>query len=310
MTFSNKRNFPTVLFTTLLVIFLSFGTVTAQVGIGTTNPQAMLDIVASDPANPTAKDGFLMPRVTSLTQNFQSIAVGTMVFYSGGTGVGNGNMKNTVYYYDGNNWKNLSGETASSTDPKTLYDWDDVHNGVVYWIDPINPYHYKIVSPYQLGGIVYGDNSGSVDCMGHVCDSGTFDSRSKTLGWIAAHPSLNAANYQDYANSAAHFFNGVNGVGNSAIGWSLPSTDELLYLVAQRNSINPKFLENAPTYTNLDVTERYWSSEQYTSDWTSGGVTYPLGNGGIYVLDAIGYVTTKDNSATDIGARFIKEIGR
>ena len=42
----------------------------AQVGIGTTTPQAMLDVVASDPANPNAKDGFLMPRVTSLTQEF------------------------------------------------------------------------------------------------------------------------------------------------------------------------------------------------------------------------------------------------
>ena len=306
MKFSITRNFSIALLTTLAVAILSFGNARAQVGIGTTNPQAMLDIVASDPANPTAKDGFLMPRVTSLTQDFQLTAIGSMVFYSGPTGVGNGNMKNTVYFFDGNNWKNLSGETAVTTDPKTLFDWDDVHNGIVYWIDPINPYHYKIVSPYQLGDIVYGDNSGSVDCMGHVCDSGHFDSRSKTLAWIAAHPGLNAANYQDYANSAAHFFNGVNGVGNTAIGWSLPSTDELLYLVAQRGSINPKFSANATTYTVIDSTKRYWSSEQYTASWPGG----QWGDGGIYVLDEIGYVTTKDNSASAIGARFIKEIGR
>ena len=110
----------------------------AQVGIGTTSPQAMLDVLASDPDNPTAKDGFLMPRVTSLSQDFQSTTVGTMVFYTGSTGTGNGNMKNTIYFFDGNNWKNMSGESASTTDPKSLYDWDAVHKGVVYWIDPSN----------------------------------------------------------------------------------------------------------------------------------------------------------------------------
>lgn len=132
----------------------------AQVGIGTTTPQAMLDVVASDPANPTAKDGFLMPRVTSLTQDFQATAVGTMVFYTGPTGTGHGNMKNTVYFFDGNNWKNMSGEIASTTDPKALYEYDAVNKGVVYWIDPDDPYHYKIVSPFQLGDIKYGDSSG------------------------------------------------------------------------------------------------------------------------------------------------------
>jgi len=104
-----------------LTLALSFSWATvAQVGIGTTTPQAMLDVVASDPANPTAMDGFLMPRVSSLTQDFQPTAVGTMVFYNGPTGTGHGNMKNTVYFYDGNNWKNLAGETASTTDPKAL----------------------------------------------------------------------------------------------------------------------------------------------------------------------------------------------
>ena len=301
--FSLRSNLQLLAFASLL---FTFSQLNAQVGIGTTNPQAMLDIVASDPANPTAKDGFLMPRVSSLTLDFQATAVGTMVFYNGPTGAGHGNMKNTVYFFDGNNWKTMSGEIAAPADPLSLYDWDDVHKGVVYWIDPTNPYHYKIVSPYQLGGIIYGDDSGVVDCMGHVCDAGNFDSKSKTLAWIAAHPGLESNNYADYAISAAHYFNGVNGVGNTAIGWSLPSTDELLYLVAQRGNINPKFAANATTYTVIDYTERYWSSEQYTSSW-SGGL---WGDGGIYVLDEIGYVTTKDDSASDIGARFIKEIGR
>ena len=301
--FSLRSNLQLLAFASL---FFTFSQLNAQVGIGTTNPQAMLDVVASDPANPTAKDGFLMPRVSSLTLDFQATAVGTMVFYNGPTGAGHGNMKNTVYFFDGNNWNTMSGEIASSTDPVTLYAWDNVHKGVVYWINPTNPYHYKIVSPYQLGGIIFGDDSGSVDCMGHICDAGNFDSKSKTLAWIAAHPGLGASNYADYAISAAHYFNGVNGVGNTAIGWSLPTTDELLYLVVQRDNINPKFAANATTYTNMDNTKKYWSSEQYTASFSGG----ELGDGGIYVLGEIVYVTRKDNSASPTAARFIKEIGR
>jgi len=37
----------------------------SQVGIGTTNPQASLDIVVNDPANPNSDDGLLIPRITS-----------------------------------------------------------------------------------------------------------------------------------------------------------------------------------------------------------------------------------------------------
>ena len=78
--FSLRSNLQLLAFASL---FFTFSQLNAQVGIGTTNPQAMLDVVASDPANPTAKDGFLMPRVTSLIQDFQEPpAVGTMVFYN------------------------------------------------------------------------------------------------------------------------------------------------------------------------------------------------------------------------------------
>ena len=274
----------------------------AQVGIGTTTPQAMLDVVASDPDNPTAKDGFLMPRVTSLSQDFQSTTIGTMVFYTGSTGTGNGNMKNTIYFFDGNNWKNMSGESASTTDPKSLYDWDAVHKGVVYWIDPSDPYHYKIVSPYQTGSIMFGDeNSGNVDCATHHCDNGNFDTKSKTSAWISSHSGLNSSNYADYVNSAAHYFNGVNGVGNTALGWSTPTTEELLFIVQNRSSINTEFGTSAGSYTAIDNATRYWSCEQYTG--TSGADA-------VFVLDDEGFYTTKDNLASNIAARFVKEIGQ
>lgn len=46
-----------------LSLLVSVVTVKAQIGIGTTTPQASLDIVASLPANPSNTDGLLIPRI-------------------------------------------------------------------------------------------------------------------------------------------------------------------------------------------------------------------------------------------------------
>ena len=181
--FSLRSNLQLLAFASLL---FTFSQLNAQVGIGTTNPQAMLDVVASDPDNPTAKDGFLMPRVTSLSQDFQSTTTGTMVFYSGSTGVGNGNMKNTVYFYDGTNWKNMSGEIASTADPYSLYDYDSTNKGVVFWIDPDDPYHYKIVSPVEFSSVKYGDTSGAAACTAHACVMSDICGFERTKAWNTA----------------------------------------------------------------------------------------------------------------------------
>lgn len=93
----------------------------AQVGIGTTSPQAMLDVVDSDPDNPNAKDGFLMPRVTSLPTG--DIAEGMLIYYCSGCtdtdGDGQVNYENGSYYVyvdnDGNGtseWTELASNSG------------------------------------------------------------------------------------------------------------------------------------------------------------------------------------------------------
>ncbi len=52
------------LITLVTILGISFGY--AQVGIGTTSPNALLEIAASDPANPTNSEGLIIPRLTSL----------------------------------------------------------------------------------------------------------------------------------------------------------------------------------------------------------------------------------------------------
>ena len=52
----------------LAIVFITFADgVNAQVGIGNTSPNALLDIQASSLNNPTEKDGLLIPRVDFLS---------------------------------------------------------------------------------------------------------------------------------------------------------------------------------------------------------------------------------------------------
>jgi hypothetical protein len=47
----------------LIVIFFISFQLKAQVGIGSTNPKSLLEIKSSNPANPSNKDGLLIPKL-------------------------------------------------------------------------------------------------------------------------------------------------------------------------------------------------------------------------------------------------------
>ena len=256
MTFSNKRNFPTVLFTTLLVIVLSFGTVTAQVGIGTTNPLAMLHIEASNADTPTVTDGFLMPRVNNLASDALEPTLGMMVFYNGAL---TGNMKHTLYYYDGTNWVNAIGEIANAANPVSLYDWDDTNKGVVYWIDAQNPSHYKIVAALEFDTEFGSTNTNSEhggQCDNHLCTSGA-NGFEATKSWIDAHSSLDSSHYEEYAASAAYYYDGDSDLGSANIGWYLPTPGEMNFIARNATSINSAL--SSVTHTDINnVDMRYW----------------------------------------------------
>ena len=87
----------------VILAFLIGHSLFAQVGVGNTNPQAQLDISASNSASPTNLDGILIPRVTNLPVN-TSMTVnqdGMLVFYDNTGEDGKG-----FYYWDdtANDW--------------------------------------------------------------------------------------------------------------------------------------------------------------------------------------------------------------
>jgi hypothetical protein len=89
---------------------------TAQVGINTTNPQAQLDITASNGATPSNKDGLLIPRVNTFpATNPTASQQGMLVYLT--TTVG---LKAPGFYYWDNittNWVSISQATLE-TDPQ------------------------------------------------------------------------------------------------------------------------------------------------------------------------------------------------
>jgi hypothetical protein len=78
-----------------------------QVGIGTTDPQATLDIRAL-PSDPLENTGILIPSVNELPLPCEDIPNGLIVFY---TGTESGNIKQGLYIYSMRdcNWKRIIG---------------------------------------------------------------------------------------------------------------------------------------------------------------------------------------------------------
>ena len=92
----------TILFLVLICLNID---VIAQVGINTTNPNAALDIEASNPTSPSTSDGLLIPRIEAFPSTNPTSAQNGMLVYL--TATSNGNSPG--FYY----WENFSGSWTS-----------------------------------------------------------------------------------------------------------------------------------------------------------------------------------------------------
>lgn len=91
----------------------------AQIGIGTTSPQATLDVREANPASPTIQAGIAIPQVSVLPASGNR--AGQLIFLT---------TNNLYYYFDGVSWKALTSQIFSFGDIKHGFQASD-HSGWV-----------------------------------------------------------------------------------------------------------------------------------------------------------------------------------
>jgi hypothetical protein len=253
---------------TLLAAVVLTATTSAQVGIGTTDPNgsAALDITST-----TA--GFLPPRMTALQRAaIPSPALGLMVFC---TNCASGEGEIQVYYASG--WKNIVG--GDITDPP------------------------PVIGDYRDGGIVFYvadvatdlDGDGDLD-TGLVC---AIQDQSSGIGWIQGgntqdtrndgtlapigHGQTNTTammNQVGYTGGAAAVCNEYSITVNEITysDWFLPSKDELNQMYTNKATINTTAVANGGS--NF-ADYYYWSSTEYENDRAWGQNFVNGGKGGL-----------------------------
>ncbi|MAX70723.1 MAG: hypothetical protein CMC76_06415 [Flavobacteriaceae bacterium] len=96
------------------IFFLLPVLISAQVGVNTTNPNALLDISTSNPSSPNNTDGLLIPKIDEYPSiNPTAIQDGMLVYATG-----NGSVAKGFYYWDNNtaSWVSFTGATIEKID--------------------------------------------------------------------------------------------------------------------------------------------------------------------------------------------------
>lgn len=104
----------------ILALLVTGFTCTAQIGIGTTDPKATLDIRSSNPSAPSATEGMLVPKILNFPAS-NPTTVGILVYLEDTDN--NNTEADGFYYWNGSSWTPLSnwrmdgntGTTASTS---------------------------------------------------------------------------------------------------------------------------------------------------------------------------------------------------
>ena len=187
-----------------LLFLLVSATSIAQVGIGNTDPNATLDISASNTASPSNTDGLLIPRVDEFpATNPTSNQDGMMVFVTG-----NGTPAKGFYYWNhGTGWATVQGASGG--------DADFYETGTTSVPDNIND------NVYTLGNLNVGSNSVTTD---RVYIAHPVDQNNTGIRLVSTGDNTGSIGYGLYNQSSvgdvlrfSNYYNTISGSSNATL---------------------------------------------------------------------------------------------
>ena len=206
-----------------LLTFYIYLCLNAQVGIGNTNPQANLDISASNISNPTNTDGVLIPRIKNFSSIHPTVAQDGMLVFATGNGIPNKGF----YYWDNAslNWKSINSNNHKH------FLGELFEGGIIFYVYA-NGQHGLIASLHDLNDSNGATWSGNTDTEIGISAQSKYNGQSNTNAILLQNSTPNKA--ATLCNSYIH---------QGFSDWYLPSRSELELLTAQYYLIN-KILEN------------------------------------------------------------------
>ena len=251
------------IFTLLAAVLLTASTY-AQVGIGTTTPDASsaLDITS------TTK-GLLIPRMKAAERDVIPLPTQGLMIFCTDCASGEGELQIKLT----SSWKNIIGDDVN--DPIVVGSF--YGGGVVFWVDPSDNRHGLIAAVAdQSSGIQWSDGVGTIEASGIAVGTGSFNTDA-----IVNKYTLTGT---DFAAGLARDYN-----GGGYTDWFLPSKDELNQMYTNKETINTTASANGGSNFS---TNYYWSSTEYgyISAWGQnflGGYPYYDDKGSTYNVRAV-----------------------
>lgn len=204
-----KLNYQNYLLGLLLCCsFLTY----SQVGVNTTNPQAQLDVVASNPSSPNTTDGFLVPRIDTFpVANPTASQQGMLVYLTTTVGV-----NTSGFYY----WDNTSTTWKPIAATSTTNDWSVIGNsGTVSgtnFIGTTDNVSLTIRVNNQRSGLISNSSSSSTFWGYQAGGTGTASGNS-----AFGHQALNGLTSGNFntANGFQSAYSNTTGISNTAYGY-------------------------------------------------------------------------------------------
>jgi hypothetical protein len=247
---SNKllKNTPMKHFFTLLAVVLLTATTYAQVGFGTTSPDASsaLDITS------TTK-GLLIPRMTAA----QRVAITTpsqgLIIFCTDCATGEGELQVRLT----SSWINLL-NGGDVNDPPLVDDF--YQGGVIFYLFVEGDAGYIAG---QIHGLIAAVEDQSSDIQWYNGSNVTTGATGTAIGTGSTNTdaiiSVQGATETDYAAGLARAY-----TGGGYTDWFLPSKDELNKMYLKKGDINTTAAENSGSDLS---TAWYWSSTEVTKDF-------------------------------------------